>query len=125
MVVPVPPKITPKTGWVFNSPLMLVTTPVDKEEIVVEPLGLTVKRLAPLEEATVKTFCVGKVDVPWTNKVEELVVVPIATEPLVLTVNSATPVEVLIWKGMFVPVPCTKKLTVEDVALTPATVPLS
>ena len=67
----------------------------------------------------------GKVDVPWTARVYEGVVVPISTLPLGLTVRMDTPVELLIWKGFKVVVPWTSKETVEEEALTPTTVPSS
>ena len=46
----VPPKATLNTDWLLSSPLMLVTTPVDKEERVVEPLAVTLNKeeLLPL-----------------------------------------------------------------------------
>ena len=53
------------------------------------------------------------------------VVVPMSTLPLGLTVNRLTPVEVLIWNGFRVVVPWTKRETDDELALTPATVPLS
>ena len=89
------------------------------------PADVTCKANAPEEEATLNRSKVGLVDVPWTNKVETLVVVPMATEPLGLTVKMEMPVEELTWKGFKVVVPCTNKDTVADEALTPATVPLS
>ena len=46
-------------------------------------------------------------------------------EPLVLTMARVMPVEEVILKGSKVVVPWMLKLTLEDVALTPATVPLS
>ena len=52
-------------------------------------------------------------------------VVPMATVPLGLIVNSDIPVEVLTWNGFKVVVPWTSRETVAEEALTPATVPLS
>ena len=78
-----------------------------------------------MEEATLKRSKEGKVDVPCTTKVAASVVVPRLNEPLGLTFSRVMPVEELIWKGLRVVVPCTKKETVEEEALTPATVPLS
>jgi len=67
----------------------------------------------------------GRVAVPWTYKVEALVVVPIPTEPLALTLNKVMPVEELIWKGFKVVVPWTNNETVADDAFTPPTTLLS
>ena len=78
-----------------------------------------------MEEATLKRSKAGVVLVPWTNRLATLVVVPIATVPLGLTVNREIPVEVLTWKGLSVVVPWTNRETVAEEALTPATVPLS
>jgi hypothetical protein len=72
---PVPPKDTLKTDWLLSSPLMLVTTPVVKLERVVEPLWLTVSKLAPVEETIWKGLTAA---VPWIVKVAVLVVVPTA-----------------------------------------------
>ena len=67
---------------VYNEPEEERTSPVPKEERVVEPLGPMVKRAALVEEATTK--------------------------------------------GLILPaLPCRLKVTVEEVALMPATVPLS
>lgn len=71
----------------------------------IRPLLLIWNRVVPEDEATENKLIPPNVDVPWTNKVEELVVVPIATLPLALTVNKETPVEVLIWNGFRVVVP--------------------
>ena len=49
---------------------------------------------------------------------------PIPTEPLALTTTSDAPVEEEMLNGSRVVVPWMLKLTVDDVALTPTTVPL-
>jgi hypothetical protein len=50
----------------------------------------------PVEEATANIFTPGWVDVPCTNKVAVLVVVPIPTEPFGFTRSTETPLEELI-----------------------------
>ena len=124
-MVPVPPRATLKTDWLFNSPLMLVTTPVAKEPIVVEPEGPITNRLAPLEEATAKGLTLEYVEVPWTYRVAWGEVVPIPTLWLAVAIRIETPVEEVIANGFKVPTPLMLKEMVEDVAFTPATVPLS
>lgn len=92
---------------------------------VIAPAALIVNPDAPVEEATLSKSVVAA-DVPCTdNKATGVVVEPIPTFPFPKTVNKDVPVELLTWKGLFVPVPWTRKLIVDDVALTPATVPLS
>jgi hypothetical protein len=78
-----------------------------------------------VEEETWNIGKPGKVVVPWTTKVPKGVVEPMPRLPLAFKMARVTPVEEVILKGSKVVVPCTLKLTVEDVALTPATVPLS
>ena len=98
VVVPVPPKITPKTGWVLSSPLIFVTTPVDKLEIVVEPLWLTVSKLAPVEETIWKGLTAA---VPCTERVAVLVVVPTESK-LDTVVEPVTPkVEAVLFQRKF------------------------
>ena len=53
------------------------------------------KASIPVEEATLNRSSEGVVDVPWTIKLATLVVVPMATVPLGLTVSKEMPVEVL------------------------------
>ena len=89
------------------------------------PLFKTVKSDEPFDEATSKTLRVGRVEVPWTNRVDTLVVVPMPTLPLAETLSKLIPVEVLTWKGLRVVVPWTNNEVVEFEAFTPATVPLS
>ena len=50
---------------------------------------------------------------------------PIAIVPLVFTLNSEIPVELLTWKGLSVVLPWIKNEVAEEVALTPALVPSS
>jgi hypothetical protein len=69
VLVPVPPLVMgsmPVTslelktmGPMFNSPPTALTTPVPKEDKVVEPEARTLNKLELLEEATVKTGRVG------------------------------------------------------------------
>ena len=49
---------------------------------------------------------------------------PIPTFPLTFTINRELPVEDVTWNGSRVVVPWTFKLTVDEVAFTPMTVPL-
>jgi hypothetical protein len=63
--------------------------------------------------------------VPFTCTFWEGLATPIPTFPAAVIFNIEVPVEEFTWKALLEPVPCTKKLTEEDVALTPATVPLS
>ena len=62
---------------------------------------------------------------PATCKAEEGVVVPTPTLPKAVTLKMEVPEEELTLKGSRVVVPWTLKLIVEEVALAPATVPLS
>ena len=48
----------------------------------------------------------------------------IVVEPNALIDNMEAALDELTWKALLVPVPCTKKFTVDDVAFTPITVPL-
>ena len=109
-------------------PAAPVTAKVDPGVVLLIPTRLVLVTFttdAPEEEATSNKFRLGSVEVPWTNKVAVLVVVPMATEPLELTLRSTEPVVEAIWKGSRVPEAWTLKLTPEDVAFIPATVPLS
>ncbi len=92
--------------------------------LILLPLVICKARM-PVEEAILNKSRLGRVVVPCTTKVARLVVVPMAIEPLGLTVNRDMPVAVFTWKGLSVPVPWARKETVEEVAPIPATVPLS
>ena len=70
---------------VYRAPLLDLTMPVPKEATVVEPLLATTNCTAPVELATVKMLVEGRVDVPWTYKVEVGAEVPTPTKPLALT----------------------------------------
>ena len=61
--------------------------PVPKLEKVEEPLLATVNWAVPLEEATLKMSVVGRVEVPWTERVATGVLEPMPTKPLALTVR--------------------------------------
>ena len=50
-------------------PEVALTKPVPKEERVVEPLDATCRKVAPEEDATLKTSKVGLVEVPCTTRV--------------------------------------------------------
>jgi len=77
------------------------------------------KARVPVEEATLKRSKDGRVLVPCTNKAAVLVVVPMATEPLGLTLSRETPVEELIWKRSVVPLPWIWKVAVGVAKPTP------
>ena len=51
--------------------------------------------------------------------------VAMLTLPTADIVNRLDPEDDATWNGLFMPVPCTQKLIADDVALTPATEPLS
>jgi len=89
------------------------------------PLAKTLNKDAPDEDATVKIGSVGWVDVPWTTKVAVGDDEPMPNDPLAFITARVTPVEDVILNGSSVVVPWTLKETVEEEALTPATVPLS
>jgi hypothetical protein len=61
------------TEEILSSPLILLTIPLPREVMVVEPLWLTVSKLAPVEETMAKGLTA---DVPWMVRVAVLVVVP-------------------------------------------------
>jgi hypothetical protein len=67
--------------------LVDLTRPVVRELKLVLPLLATVNREAPVEEATTKTLVVGKVLVPWTDRVAVGELEPMPTKPLALTVK--------------------------------------
>ena len=71
----------------YREPLLERTSPVPKDDRVVEPLEAMVSREEPVEELTVKTLVVGRVDVPWTDRVAMGELLPTPTRPLALTVK--------------------------------------
>jgi hypothetical protein len=131
--VPIPPLATeriPLTSELPKAmeplkrlPLLSLRTlpPVDKEEMVVEPLLPTENKVLPEEEEMVKGFMAA---LAWTWNWAEGVVVLMPTLPPLVTLNMDVPEEEETLKESKVPVPWTLKLTVEEVALTPTTVPL-
>ena len=83
-------------------------------------------KVSPLEEATANIGSVGEVDVPWTTKVAVGEVEPIPTLWLAVTARIEMPVLDVMFKMSLLPLePWMLKDTVEEVAFTPATVPLS
>jgi hypothetical protein len=110
---------------VYRAPEELLTKPVPKEERVVEPLGATLNREEPVEEATVKRLAVEVVFVPATTIKPKGVVVPMPTFPPAVTLKTETPLDEATLKGSKVAPAWRLKLIVEVVALMPATVPLS
>ena len=109
----------------FNSPLTLLTMPVPKEDRLVEPVAETLNRTLWVEDATWKTSRAGEVEVPSTTKVALGVVEPMPTLWLAVTLKTEIPDEEEMLNGSKAPVPWMLKETVEEVALAPATVPLS
>ena len=113
---------------VYRAPLVDLTSPVPREDSVVEPLAAMVNREAPVEVATMKIGVVVLLSklVPWTTNiavgVEELM--PILE--LALTTRIELVEEEAMFRMSLPPLlPCKLKVTVEEVALMPATVPLS
>ena len=89
-------------------------------------MAATPKSTEWLDEATLKTSRVGDVDVPSTTKVALGVLEPMPTLWLLLTLKTEMPVEEETSKiSLLPPEPWRLKVMVEEVALTPATVPLS
>ena len=88
-------------------------------------MGATVNRLVPVEEATVNRLAVEVVVVPWITSRPKGVVVPMPTLPAEVTRRMEVWLEEATLKGSKVPEPWTLKEIVEEVAFTPATVPLS
>ncbi len=79
-----------------------------------------------MDEAATKTGRIGLVLVPWTTNVAFGVVLPIPTLWLLVTRRTETPeLDATLKMSLLPAVPCMLKLTVELVAFTPATVPLS
>ena len=90
------------------------------------PVAATLSITALVEEATLNTSSVGEVDVPWTDRVAVGVVEPMPTLWLLVTLRTETPEEDETLRMSLLPLePWMLKVTVLDVALMPATVPLS
>jgi hypothetical protein len=88
------------------------------------PLEPKVNMRAPVEDAIANGYWV--VEVPRIARVAIGVVVPpIPTLPLLRTVRIVAPVEDATRNGLTPAAPCTLKVTVDEVALIPDTVPLS
>ena len=64
-----------------------LTKPAIKDDRVVEPLEAMVKAETPEDEATLRISVVGRVEVPWTDRVATGVEEPMPTKPLALTVK--------------------------------------
>lgn len=76
----------------MTRPLVVVVPTTESAVLGVEvpmptlPLERTVRNTVPDDEAMVRGFSVGFVEVPWINNVEELaVVLPMSTTPLPLS----------------------------------------
>ena len=67
--------------------MVVLISPVPKEEKVEEPLLATVNWATPVEEETMKIGVAGRVEVPWTERVAIGEEEPIPTRPLALTVR--------------------------------------
>ena len=131
-LAPVPPLATgniPETSAVketepmFNSPPMLLTTPVPREERVVEPEGAMVNKAAEVEEATWKGLRLPAR--PTTVRLLAGVVVFMPIRPDSLTIKKERPEEEAILKGSKAGELLRLKEMVEEVAFWPATVLLS
>ena len=72
---------------VYKDPEEDLTIPVPKEDKVVEPLLATVNWDTPEEEAAIKIAVLGRVEVPWTDRVAIGEEEPMPTKPLALTVR--------------------------------------
>ena len=72
-----------------------------------------------------KRLVVVALAIPWRARRDEGVDEEIPTLPLLMIERSEVPVDDATVNGLTPAVPCTLKVTVEDVALTPDTVPLS
>jgi hypothetical protein len=73
----------------------------------------------------VKRLVVVALAIPWRARRDDGVEEEIPTLPLLMIERSEVPVEDATLNGLTPAVPCTLKVTVPDVALTPDTVPLS
>jgi hypothetical protein len=94
------------------------------DPIPILPLDPKLNISAPVEEATARAY--GWVEVPRIARVAIGVVVPpIPTLPFWSTESIVAPVEDAITNGLVPAVPWRLKVTVDEVALTPETVPLS
>src|SRR5690348_1017977 len=93
--------------------------------MVVLPLPATVNKEVPVDEATVKTFKVGEVEVPSTARVAVGEEEPMPTVWAEVTARMEMPVEEATLKMVLVEpaVPWRFTETVEEVALKPKAVP--
>jgi hypothetical protein len=94
------------------------------DPIPTRPFEAMLNHCAPDDEATVKIL-LRDPDVPVIERLDPGVVDPIPTLPFWRIVKSEVPVDDATLNGLTPAVPCTLKVTVDEVALTPDTVPLS
>jgi hypothetical protein len=97
----------------------------DVDPIPTLPLEPILKRAVFEEEATVKSAAVGADDVPCTVKSDVGVEDPTPTFPLAKILKKEVPDEDATRNGSRAGDACRLKVTVDDVAFTPDTVPLS
>ena len=111
----------------MNAKLVVVPFVKNVVEADTTPLEEMLKRLTPVEEATVKRLSVGRVEVPEIVNREDDVVVPTPTFPLAKIAKNEDPVDDATLNGLIldVDVACTLNAYEDDVALTPENIPLS
>jgi hypothetical protein len=88
------------------------------------PLEAIENHEAPDDEATLTSVFVSPAT-PWMVKLEPGVVEPTPTLPFCSIEKREVPVEDATLNGLVPALPCTLRVTVEEEALTPSTVPLS
>ena len=103
--------LKPRVGLAFQLPKLQLANTVIPEATFVLPDAW---KVTPVPVPT-----------PLTDRVAVGVEDPTPTFPLASTVKSDVPVEEATLNGFWLPDPCTLKVIVDDVALTPATIPLS
>jgi hypothetical protein len=94
------------------------------EEMPILPLDEMLNQLVPDEDATVKIFEVSPA-VPLIASLDDGADDPIPMFPFWRIVKSCVPVDDATENGLTPALPCTLKEIVEEVALIPATTPLS
>jgi hypothetical protein len=116
-----------REAWPMNrEPALALTTPVPKEDRVVEPLEATAKNGAVLvEDEAIMNKALVLPLVPWIASKAEGEVVPMPTREVEAMVKMLVPEELATLKIVLVPEPWMLKEMAEEVAPIPATLPLS